>query len=289
MVNAFGHWHGDVVFRGTDMPFAEASSQASASMPWGTWAGLLGGAQAVAFLATLAAAAFTDLRHRRVPNAITLGGLVLGLLFSLARGGWNDGPVALKTSLAVMAAGFVLFVIFYALGAMGAGDVKLIAAVGALTGNVRFFCWGLVYTAIAGLILALVALVRRGGLVHGLGRGFRQMGRWRYDSPPPDGRPPFKSKPPVPPPPALPSPSGEDGKALAVAGATGNVRGSIEKSTRGDGSLPIVPSTPEPPVEAAADDDAPVYVPYAVAIAAGFLWAAWQYARRGLEWPFFLS
>lgn len=127
----------------------------------------------LAILLTLAAVC--DIRTHRIPNALTLAGLTLGLMWH----GWRGGSSGLFLSLEGMAvAGLALLP--YALGGLGAGDVKLLGAVGALMGAI-FLLWTLLGTVLAGGLLALVWAARRGVLrdtlqnaligLHLLGRG----------------------------------------------------------------------------------------------------------------------
>jgi prepilin peptidase CpaA len=107
-----------------------------------------------ALLLLTGAAALTDFRTRRIPNALTGAGIVTGLLLHTVADGWSG----LGFSAAGMAAGFSLYLVLYAIRAMGAGDVKLMAAVGALAGTSAWFTI-FVATAITGGIAALVLSV----------------------------------------------------------------------------------------------------------------------------------
>lgn len=78
---------------------------------------------------TLIAAA-TDLRRFKVYNVLTLPMLVAGI----AASAWSGGPAGLGGSLLGASAGFVVLAAFFALGGVGAGDVKLFAAIGAWLG-----------------------------------------------------------------------------------------------------------------------------------------------------------
>lgn len=97
-----------------------------------------------------------DLRTRRVPNVATLGIAVVGV--GLAAFGVSGHSIG--TALAGMAIGFVLMLPGHLFGATGAGDVKLLAAMGTLLGPSAIF-YAFLYTAIAGGILAAVVAARR--------------------------------------------------------------------------------------------------------------------------------
>lgn len=121
---------------------------------------LLGDLLCVALCLT---AAVFDLRTRRIPNALTLPAVAVGLALSLTGGGYG---VAGAVMAVVLLGG--LFAIFAAAGGMGWGDVKLMAAVGALLGwpltSWSIVLFALLYTALAGGVLALVVAARRGRL-----------------------------------------------------------------------------------------------------------------------------
>lgn len=112
---------------------------------------------ACAALACAAAGAVGDVRSRRIPNWITGLGLVIGLLLHLTLGGWRS---LLSAALAGLLGGGV-FLVFYLAGGMGAGDVKLMAAVCCLAG-LSAVAQVLVGAALAGGLAALlVAALRR--------------------------------------------------------------------------------------------------------------------------------
>jgi prepilin peptidase CpaA len=102
------------------------------------------------------AGAIVDLWSRRVPNPLTLGVAVLGLTLAvLGRSGLS--PMAAVAGLVV---GLLLMLPGHVIGATGAGDVKLLAALGTLLGP-RHIVVAFVYTAIAGGILSLIVAGRR--------------------------------------------------------------------------------------------------------------------------------
>jgi prepilin peptidase CpaA len=106
----------------------------------------------------LIAAAILDIRYRRIPNWLTMGGVVAGLLLNSFIGPPEGG---LLYSLAGLGGAFAVYLFLYVLRAMGAGDVKLMAAVGSLVGLERWF--GVFFvTAIVGGIMALLLVLVRG-------------------------------------------------------------------------------------------------------------------------------
>jgi prepilin peptidase CpaA len=97
-----------------------------------------------------------DVRFRRIPNWLTLAGVVTGLAMNaFLYQGWPG----LRLSLAGLAVGFGIYFALYALRAMGAGDVKLMAAIGAMVGMRDWFGIFMVTAIIGGFAgLALVAM-----------------------------------------------------------------------------------------------------------------------------------
>lgn len=102
----------------------------------------------------------TDVKDRKIYNKVLLPFLSVAFVLHLAMG----GVTSLAYSLAGTAVGFSILLIPYFLGGMGAGDVKLLAVIGALKGTV-FVLTAAVYMALAGGVLALfVLLFRRGAM-----------------------------------------------------------------------------------------------------------------------------
>jgi len=109
------------------------------------------------------ASAAMDLRTRRVPNWLTLGITALGM--TLAAGHWSDRTIA--AALGGFAVGLLVMLPGHIVGATGAGDVKLFAAVGTLLGPAGIAV-AFVYTALFGGALALTFAIVRGRLNHTL-------------------------------------------------------------------------------------------------------------------------
>ena len=110
----------------------------------------------LACLALASVACICDLRTRRIPQVLTLGGAAAGLVFHLVNGGWSAGA----SSVAGWALAIAMFLLPFALGGLGAGDVKLLAGVGAWFGTVDTF-YSFCATAITGGVLAIAMVLWR--------------------------------------------------------------------------------------------------------------------------------
>jgi prepilin peptidase CpaA len=108
-------------------------------------------------LGIVALAAAIDIQTRRIPNFLTFGGALAALALHAATGGWTG----LGASAAGWLVGASLFFPLYALRGLGAGDVKLLAAVGACLGPWDILRASL-YTVLAGGLLALAVGTIRG-------------------------------------------------------------------------------------------------------------------------------
>lgn len=110
------------------------------------------------FTALLLAAAWSDLRSRRIPNALTMSGLAAALLLRAL-----VGPEVLIEGVVGALLAFVLTLPFLMLGVIGGGDVKLLIAIAAFMGP-RHFLWAAALIAIIGGMVAIVDAGRRGML-----------------------------------------------------------------------------------------------------------------------------
>jgi len=129
----------------------------------------------VAFLA-VTISLVTDLRSRLIYNLVTLPSLLLGFGLHLAFWGWNAGlGMGLKWSLIGMLAGGLPFLVLNSIQsrAFGGGDVKLLAALGALFGAPMILQL-LLRVAISGGIVALAVLILKGEVLSTLRRGLRR-------------------------------------------------------------------------------------------------------------------
>ena len=113
---------------------------------------------AAASVSALIAAGF-DMKSRRIPNVLTGPAILAGLLLHSFYDGWHG----LLSSFASGILCGVLFLVFYLAGGMGAGDVKLITAVGCLAGLANSASV-LVLTALAGGVMGICFAIFRGQL-----------------------------------------------------------------------------------------------------------------------------
>lgn len=109
----------------------------------------------LALFLVVGSSGYKDMQERRIPNGITVTAIILGWLFGLVSNGFNG----LLNSLFGSAIGLTIFLIPFALGGMGAGDVKLLAAIGSLMGW-RFAVNAAIYSALVGGIMVLFYLVK---------------------------------------------------------------------------------------------------------------------------------
>ncbi len=113
----------------------------------------------VTLVALVGAAAWSDWRTGRIPNWIPLPAALLGIGLQSWHGGWA-GAVQSLTGAGL---GLAIFMAFYLLGGMGAGDVKLFGAVGSLVGP-QSLVLVFVITGLLGGAAALLLAAARGKL-----------------------------------------------------------------------------------------------------------------------------
>jgi len=117
------------------------------SLPW-----------CIVILASLVAAVI-DVRHAVIPNRITIPLFIGGLIFSL----WTGGNAALIGSITASLLIALPFIILFVLAGGGAGDAKLMGAVGAWLGWNQSICV-LLAVMISGVILAIIVAAVKGTL-----------------------------------------------------------------------------------------------------------------------------
>jgi len=105
---------------------------------------------------------YTDLRHGKIYNKLTYPAAGLGIALSFFQS--NPDPYQ---SAAGLAGALLLYGLLRKLSGMGAGDVKLMAAIGAIKG-LPFVIFGSLYIFVFGCLAGLVALAWKGRLIHGV-------------------------------------------------------------------------------------------------------------------------
>jgi prepilin peptidase CpaA len=125
-------------------------------------------------------AAVCDVRTGRIPNVLTFGAAAAGFAFSALQA----GPSGLGTSLLGCLAGLVLFLPLFALGGMGGGDVKLLAAIGAWIGPMGALQAAL-WASLVGGVMAVIVGISSGYLREAFRNLFAMVAVWRTVGPSP--------------------------------------------------------------------------------------------------------
>jgi prepilin peptidase CpaA len=97
-----------------------------------------------------------DLWRRQISNVVTVSAFAVGIAMNAYLGGWSGVGQSLLGALI----GFLVFFVFFVMGGMGGGDVKLMAAFGAIVGKDQIVT-AAVMTALVGAAMALVFLAYR--------------------------------------------------------------------------------------------------------------------------------
>ena len=108
----------------------------------------------ILLLSILSISAIIDFRTQKIPNLITFPAIIIALLYHFL----TNGIDGLIFSALGLAAGIGLLIIPYILGVSGAGDAKLMGAVGAIIGTKSVFI-AFLFSALVGGIYALVIIL----------------------------------------------------------------------------------------------------------------------------------
>lgn len=104
-------------------------------------------------------AVVNDIQFQKIPNRLTYPAMAAGL----ALGGFQSGSTGVFVGLAGIGTGIAVLLLPYVMGGMGAGDAKLMGAVGGFVGP-RGVLSAFLFSALAGGVYALVLLLVRGSL-----------------------------------------------------------------------------------------------------------------------------
>jgi prepilin peptidase CpaA len=106
-----------------------------------------------------AAAGFTDWRWRRIPNWLTVPGCLLGIAVNSIASGWRGT----KESLLGSGLGLLVLLPFVLVRSLGAGDWKLVGAIGAFLGPGRLMAVLFITILVAGIMAGILVLSKRRG------------------------------------------------------------------------------------------------------------------------------
>ena len=119
----------------------------------------------LALLVVTYAAARIDLRTGKVPNRLTYPAILAGLIFwpvmGICLGGVELGVELSKSAWLAMACGLIPYAILVLTAGLGGGDMKLMAAVGAISGRWEVVLATTVYAMIAALLMSAWVMWRR--------------------------------------------------------------------------------------------------------------------------------
>lgn len=136
----------------------------------------------VVLCAVLIIGAYTEISKGKIFNWLTVPGILIGLSLGYLLSSFPQPAqtaLNLESSLFGLLIGGGFFFIMYCVGAMGAGDVKMMGAVGAL-GGWHFTVWAMFFSAVAGGFMAFVILLIRGKTLEGMRDGVRLLFTLRH-------------------------------------------------------------------------------------------------------------
>jgi len=111
-------------------------------------------------LVTVLLAAFFDLRQRRVPNWLTLSAAICGFILNV----WFCRLPGLWCSLEGLGIALAIYLPLYLLRGVGGGDVKLMAAIGAIAGPIYWIAI-IVLTAVTGAIAGMALVLAKSRMI----------------------------------------------------------------------------------------------------------------------------
>lgn len=112
----------------------------------------------IILLAALGIATVIDIKRRKIPNWLTVSVTIIGL----ANSAFTKGLPGLGEHTLAMLVGLILFFIFYLVKVFGAGDAKLMAAIGAVMGFPFILIVSLAVILVGGVISLVILLKNRG-------------------------------------------------------------------------------------------------------------------------------
>jgi prepilin peptidase CpaA len=129
-------------------------------------------------MAITAVATVCDIRSRRIPNVLTAGAILVAIPYLMLNGGLSS----LSRGLLGAGMGLLLFFPYFALGGLGAGDVKLLAAIGMWLGP-RPTLWVALFASMAGGVIAIGVALSHGYLRQAISNLALLITHWRVSGP----------------------------------------------------------------------------------------------------------
>ena len=120
-------------------------------------------------IALFVSAAVTDFKWKKIYNLQTYTAIICGISLHSLMSGWDGALFSLSGFLV----GSALLLVFFFMGGVGAGDVKLLGAIGALKGT-TFVLWTMFYTGLVGGAMAISIIILKGAA----GKMFKNMFRF---------------------------------------------------------------------------------------------------------------
>ena len=111
----------------------------------------------IPFTCVLIFAAIIDLRVQKIPNLLTYPSMILAITYYA----FMEGVTGLLFSAGGMILGVVVFFVFYAMGGMGAGDVKLVGVAGAVLGPKGVLIASVLIALTGGLYALMLLILKR--------------------------------------------------------------------------------------------------------------------------------
>jgi len=125
-------------------------------------------------------AVYNDIKTKKIPNKITIPAIIIGILWATVNSGFNGFLMSIFGFLL----GLAVFLVPYMLGGMGAGDVKLMAAIGAIKGW-KFILFTSLWTGLAGGIIVIVYMIYARGLkntiINTIGLLIKPIANWIFN------------------------------------------------------------------------------------------------------------
>jgi prepilin peptidase CpaA len=142
------------------------------------WTSLLDHWEIKFIAVTLIVAAWIDGKELRVPNWITFPMVLSGLLYHTCATGWGGAESGFVGAFYGMCMGLICLLPLYAVGGMGAGDVKLMAGMGAWLASYVQTWEAFVVSVVVGALMAIGMVIKSGKFAHHKANFMMILGEW---------------------------------------------------------------------------------------------------------------